>query len=61
MNAQNQMGPITEAASKAAAIPVQAVNKIEATEEVKFTVEKIEDKPAVITNHFEGDVTKTSQ
>ena len=31
------------------------------TEEVSFKVEKMEDKPAVIVNHFEGDVTASTQ
>ena len=30
-------------------------------EEVTFKIEKMEDKPALITNHFEGDVKESSQ
>jgi hypothetical protein len=61
MSMNSQIGPITEAASKAKAMPVNQVNKVEAVEEVTFKVEKMEDKPVVISNHFEGDVTKTAQ
>ena len=32
-----------------------------AVEDVSFKVEKMEDKPAVIVNHFEGDVTASTQ
>lgn len=34
---------------------------VEEKPEVTFKVEKMEDKPIVITNHFEGDVTSTKQ
>ena len=33
----------------------------ETAEEVSFKVEKMEDKPVVISNHFAGDVTASTQ
>lgn len=34
---------------------------VPAKEEVTFKIEKMEDKPALITNHFAGDVTPSTQ
>jgi hypothetical protein len=34
---------------------------IETFEEISFKVEKMEDKPVVISNHFAGDVTASTQ
>lgn len=75
MNYENFKQPIkydTNNASLAASQKVyEATNMVKASvqqpvpaeiqEEVSFKVEKMEDKPAMITNHFAGDVTPSTQ
>ena len=40
---------------------VNQSNNVEAVEEASFKVEKIEDKPVVISNHFAGEATASTQ
>jgi hypothetical protein len=58
-NQTQQMNEVTNL-SKAQADLQQPV-VAQAIEEVSFKVEKMEDKPVVISNHFAGDVTTSTQ
>ena len=60
MAAQNSSKMVQEAASLTKA-KAQAPKVQDIKEEVSFKVEKMEDKPVVISNHFEGDVTPSTQ
>jgi hypothetical protein len=57
----NVSQPIENAANLAKVEKVAQPVMAAAAEEVSFKVEKMEDKPAVIVNHFEGDVTASTQ
>ena len=57
----NAVIPIENAARIAKVETVAQSVVAASTEKVSFQVEKIEDKPAMIVNHFEGDVTTSSQ
>lgn len=60
----NTMGvntQIHEATNMAKANVNQTAAAAPVKEEVTFTIEKMEDKPAVITNHFAGDVTESTE
>ena len=57
----NVTQPMETAARIAALEKVTQPVAAAAVEDVTFTVEKMEDKPAVIVNHFEGDVTASTQ
>lgn len=54
---QNQSNHMNETVNMMKAMPAAAQIK----EEVSFVIEKMEDKPVVISNHFAGDVTQSTQ
>ena len=57
----NVSQPIENATNIAKVEKVAQPVMASSAEEVSFKVEKMEDKPAVIVNHFEGDVTASTQ
>lgn len=57
----NVVTPIEQAALKAQVNTSASKTVSPSVEDVSYKVEKMEDKPSVIVNHFEGDVTASAQ